>query len=122
MTKVTEADFPTSTQEQSPPMKPPQPPRAPSDYDFEAGQRRYEWAMIEFLCNWLYPFCPAIPDYPPPGYPGRPHFPWDDFCRLNPGLRQTAANFAQVNNYELSEGQCSWACMKYRSQVRSWWC
>jgi len=90
-------------------------------YDLAAGQRRYEAAMIEFLCNWLYPFCPIVPAYPPPGYRGRPVCPWDDFCDLNPGLFQTAANFAQVNRYYLSERQCSWAVMKYRAEARSWW-
>lgn len=81
----------------------------------------YAEAAAEFFTNWVFPFSPEIPDYPPPGFPGRPAFPWDDFCDLNPGLLQTLANFEQVHGYELSEYQCSWACMVYRAEVRSWW-
>ena len=87
-------------------------------YDFARGERLYSEMAVDFLCNWLYPFCPAIPDYT---RESRPSSPCDDFCNLNPGLLQTFAKFLSLRDYELSEHQCSWACLKYRAEVRSWW-
>jgi hypothetical protein len=46
-------------------------------------------------------------------------FPWDDFCAVNPGLKEKALEFFEDTGYELSEYQCSYAVMSYRARTRA---
>ena len=74
-----------------------------------ADAERYRQAAEIFLREYLYPANPIIPELEK-----RAVFPWDTFCAANPGLSDVALRFAREQNYELSEYQCSWACMVYR--------
>lgn len=76
----------------------------------------YGDAALLFLTDYLYPFCPAVPELQQPIM-----FPWDIFCEHNPGLLDVERRFLAERHYELSEHQCSWACMKYRQEVAWLW-
>jgi hypothetical protein len=45
-------------------------------------------------------------------------FPWDDFCKANPGAQALADRVNRELNYELSENQCSWAVVAFCEGVR----